>query len=222
MIMVLNTQDFFKPGFLGNKLLSYIVFIVPSALVLAYVLWSAQLLFSFLKNKREIEVFQRQQSTIRWIKAFLGIEIFLVSGHLLVMIKIFAFGDLRGFASLNSLQYILGTGPIAILLLTFFSPGILYGLPRVPGKKGEINIQGKASVPGILIEKTLRNSWNRGICNPLAGKRMPVWKNFSLTPITVSTFPNYLYSSISRCITSLITSGKRKNNPSPITGMNGG
>ena len=150
----LNSRDFFNTAFLGNNLLAYIVFILPAVLVLAYVLWSTGLLFTFLKHRRENQVFISRQSTLRWIKAFLGIEIILVSGHLLVMVKIFASGDLRGFASLNSVQNILGIGPLAILLLTFFSPEILYGLPRIPVKREETKIPEKTAEKGIPLGKT--------------------------------------------------------------------
>jgi AraC-like DNA-binding protein len=135
-----SSQDHFNTAFLGNNLLAYIVFILPATLVLAYVVWSVGLLFTFLKHKRERQVFISRQSTIQWIKAFLGIEILLVSFHLLFMSMIFGFGELRGFATLNMVQLIMGIGPMAILLLTFFSPGILYGLPRIPTKQVEIKI----------------------------------------------------------------------------------
>ncbi len=128
----LQSQDAFNTSFLGNKFLAYVAFILPAIQVLGYVIWSSLLFFRFLKQNKQKEVFFRLQSTMKWIKAFLGIEILLVSGHLLFMVKIFALGDLRGFAPLNTLIFILGMGPIAILILTFFSPGILYGLPRLP------------------------------------------------------------------------------------------
>jgi AraC-like DNA-binding protein len=91
---------------------------------------------------------------MKWIKAFLGIEILLVSGHLLFMVKIFVIGDIRGFDSLNSLQFILGLGPMAILILTFFSPGILYGLPRVPEHRAEVQIPEKPAENGKTAGKT--------------------------------------------------------------------
>jgi AraC-like DNA-binding protein len=133
----ISSQGHLNTAFLGSNLLVYIVFILPAILVLAYVIWSSGLLFTFLRHKREQQVFISRQSTIQWIKAFLGIEILLVSFHLLFMIMIFGFGELRGFATLNTLQLIMGIGPMAILLLTFFSPGILYGLPRVPARQVE-------------------------------------------------------------------------------------
>ena len=153
LIMDLKSQEFFDTAFLGNKLTAYFVFIVPAILTLFYVLWSTRLLFSFLKDKKERQVFIRQQPTITWIKAFLGIEIFLASGYILFMIKVFGFGDLRRFASLSTLEHLLGIGPIAILILTFFSPAVLYGLPRFPGKKGETITPGETSEPVSPVEK---------------------------------------------------------------------
>lgn len=150
----LNSQNFFNTAFLGNNLLAYIVFILPALLVLAYVLWSSGLLFTFLKHKKERQVFISRLSTLRWIKAFLGIEIILVSGHLLVMVKIFVYGDLRGFASFHHIQNILGIGPLAILLLTFFSPEVLYGLPRIPVKLGEMRSPENPADKGIPLGKT--------------------------------------------------------------------
>lgn len=151
LIQNLKTQDAFNTSFLGNDYLAYFVFIVPVIIVLGYVLWSSLLLFRFLKQNRKSEVFFRQQSTIPWIKAFLGIEILLVSMHLLFMLKIFVLGDMKGFATLNTVQYIMGIGPMAILLLTFFSPGILYGLPRIPAIRVETEILEKP------IEKSIPN-----------------------------------------------------------------
>jgi AraC-like DNA-binding protein len=164
----LNSQNFFNTAFLGNNLLAYIVFILPALLVLAYVLWSSGLLFTFLKHKRERQVFISRLSTLRWIKAFLGIEIILVSGHLLLMVKIFVYGDLRGFSGLHHIQNILGIGPLAILLLTFFSPEVLYGLPRIPAKRGEMRIPEKEADKGIPLgrptQKQLESDYLKSIC----------------------------------------------------------
>jgi len=154
LIMDLKSQEFFDTAFLGNKLTVYVVFILPAILVMGYVLGSTKLLFSFLKNKKEKQVFISQLPTIKWIKAFLIIEIILVAGYTLFMIKVFCFGDLRRFASLNTLEHLLGMGPIAILILTFFSPAVLYGLPRVPGKRGEIPIPQETPEPVSVAEKT--------------------------------------------------------------------
>lgn len=154
LIHSLKIHDTLNTAFLGNKFIAYIVFIVPVIIVLGYVLWSCWLLFRFLKQNTEREIFFRQKSTIHWIKAFLGIEIIMVSFHLLFMIKIFGFGDLKGLATLNSLQYIMGIGPMAILLLTFFSPEILYGLPRIPAIWQEIKIPEKPAEKGITNGKT--------------------------------------------------------------------
>jgi AraC-like DNA-binding protein len=153
LIMDLKSQEFFDTAFLGNKLTTFVVFIVPVILVMGYVLVSIKLLFSFLKNKKEQQVFISQQPTIQWIKAFLTIQIIMVAGYILFMTKVFGFGDLRRFASLNTLEYLLGIGPIAILILTFFSPAVLYGLPRVPGKKGENNAPRESPEPVSPLEK---------------------------------------------------------------------
>jgi AraC-like DNA-binding protein len=149
-----QSQGAFNTAFLGNKFLAYIVFILPAFQVLVYVIWSSLLLFRFLKQNKKKEVFFRLQSTMKWIKAFLGIEILLVSGHLLFMVKIFVMGDIRGFNSLNNLQFILGLGPMAILILTFFSPGILYGLPRIPEYRAELQIPEKTTGNGSSTGKT--------------------------------------------------------------------
>jgi AraC-like DNA-binding protein len=153
LIIDLKNQEFFDTAFLGNKLSAYFAFIVPAILTLYYVLWSTRLLFSFLKDKKQKQVFISQQPTIQWIKAFLTIEIILAAGYTLFMIKVFGFGDLRRFASLNTLEHLLGIGPIAILILTFFSPAVLYGLPRIPGKRGETIISQETPEPVTPNEK---------------------------------------------------------------------
>jgi len=152
-ISALNNRNYLNIAFLGNRWLAYIVFVFSKVMVLAYVVWSAGLLYSFQKHKKGEKVFIRQRSTIQWIKAFLCIMIIFVTGHILFMLKIFVFGNLRGFATYNNLQYFLSLGPVAILVLTFLSPGILYGLPRTPSNKGGNDIPEKSSGEEIAEEK---------------------------------------------------------------------
>jgi AraC-like DNA-binding protein len=153
-ISELNSQNHFNTAFLGNKFLVYIVFILSKVFFLAYVLWSTGLLISFLRNKRAQEVFFRLQPTLRWIKAFLYILIILVIAHILFMIKIFAFGDLTSFANIKTIQNILAAGPIAIILYTFFTPEVLYGLPRIPASRKEIKLVDKPTNMHNHVKKT--------------------------------------------------------------------
>jgi AraC-like DNA-binding protein len=100
--------------------------------MLGYVLLSAARLYTYIKKRNGSRTFASQQSAIQWMKAFMIIEVLLVSAHLFLMLELFAFGNVGGYNRLNTFLYVLAAGPVAILLITFFSPGILYGLPRIP------------------------------------------------------------------------------------------
>lgn len=160
-ISALNSQDHMNTAFLGNKFLVYFVFILSKVLFLAYVLWSTGLLFSFLKNKRDQEVFFRLQPTLRWLKAFLYILIMLATAHILFMIKIFAFGDLTSFTNIKTIQNLLGIGPIVIVLYTFFTPEILYGLPRIPANRKEIKFVDRPTNMGNPVKRTTQKQLER-------------------------------------------------------------
>lgn len=122
----------------GNTLLIFTVFILAGIFYFGYVLWSAVMVLRFARQHKGRQISRFQQVTLRWIIAFIAIEILLVAGELVVMTKYFAFGDLGGYDTFSFLFNILGMGPIAILVMTFFSPGILYGLPRLP-EEGEFS-----------------------------------------------------------------------------------
>jgi AraC-like DNA-binding protein len=152
-IVSIENHGITRTATIGNKFLVAAIFIIPTLIILGYILWSCIILISYLNHKKIQQVFISQQSAIQWIKAFLGIEVLLITGHLIMVIKIFGFENQNGFASYNAFQNILGLGPVAIIILIFFSPGILYGLPRLPGNNMELINSEKSTEP--------EQSWNK-------------------------------------------------------------
>jgi AraC-like DNA-binding protein len=134
----LRSSGVFNTSFLGSKFLTAANFVIPVVITLGYVFWSYGLLVSYLKQKKLQQVFLKQRPAIKWIKGLLNIEVLLVTGALIMAVNIFVFGNLKGIFSLQTIFNILGTGPVAIIILIFFSPSILYGLPRSPGGKVQI------------------------------------------------------------------------------------
>jgi len=139
---------------MGSSLLLWSLFFIPIILVLGYIFRSSAMLFMYLRNKKERQVFIRQQNTIPWIRAFMGFMMILITIYLLVFIYAFQFEGANFYLVYRNLDLFLAAGPVALLVFTFFSPGILYGLPRVPGKKEEPGIAQNSSDPGQQAEKT--------------------------------------------------------------------
>jgi AraC-like DNA-binding protein len=139
---------------MGSRLLLWSLFFIPIILVFGYIFRSSAMLFMYLRNKKERQVFIRQQHAIPWIRAFMGFMMILITIYLLVFIYAFQFEGANFYRVYRNLDLFLAAGPVALLVFTFFSPGILYGLPRVPGKKEEPGIAQNSSDPGQQAEKT--------------------------------------------------------------------
>jgi len=147
----------------GPSELKYIItmFLIPTAFVFGYVLWSLRLLILYLKGKRDKQVFSGQKSSLKWIKIFLGIEVLLVASYFLILISA-TFFDNKFNDSFKFLLDVIGIGPAALILLMFFSPAVLYGLPRIPEYRFAENSQKKTSEALILNEKAQRLKFESG------------------------------------------------------------
>jgi AraC-like DNA-binding protein len=138
---------------MGSRLLLWSLFFIPIILVFGYIFRTSAMLIIYLRQKKERQVFIRQQYAIPWIKAFMGFMMILITIYLLVFIYAFQFEGSNFYRVYRNLDLFLAAGPVALLVFTFFSPGMLYGLPRVPGKKEELGIMQHSSESGEQADK---------------------------------------------------------------------
>ncbi|MCX6303745.1 MAG: helix-turn-helix domain-containing protein [Bacteroidetes bacterium] len=126
------------PGFIGmhnstllhGVLTTWMIYLSRPLLVLAYTLWSGRIFLRYLKEKEKSQVFSHQHYMIQWLSLLLGITLVLVVSHTLILWESFFYHDIRFFFTMNLLQVLSGTGLTGLLILPFFFPSILYGLPR--------------------------------------------------------------------------------------------
>ena len=137
------------------------MFLIPTTLVFVYVLWSLRFFILYLKDKKDKQVFSGQQSSVKWIKFFLGIEILLVTSHVLILVSA-TFFENNFNDSFRFLLNIMGIGPAALIILMFFSPAVLYGLPRIPAYKSGEDRQKTILEPPNLNEKAQRLKFESG------------------------------------------------------------
>ena len=147
-------QTQYMTEIMGSRLRLWCLFFIPLILVFGYTLRSLAMLFAYLRQKKERQVFIRQQHAISWIRTFMVFLMFLISIYLFIFIYTFKFEGSDFYSVLKKLDLFLAAGPVALLVFTFFSPGILYGLPRVPGKKEASGIAQNISESGEQAEKT--------------------------------------------------------------------
>lgn len=153
----------------GSGLRLKVFVITPLLIMLGYSFKSAVLLFTYLKQKKERQVFIQQRYAVKWIKAFMGVILILIFSYLFIFAFTFVF-EFAGFYSVyKKLDTLLAIGPFVVLILTFFSPGILYGLPRIPAYRKEAEITektaGNGTSTGKSSQKKLESSYLQAIGN---------------------------------------------------------
>lgn len=122
----------YKATFLSRYLSPVVMFLSRLFLVLIYTIWSSALLIGYLKKKKSLSVFSKQQFMKKWLFILLGLLLILVVSQIFMVWKSFAmhFSDL--FFTLSIVRIISVSGLVGLLISPFFFPSILYGLPRVP------------------------------------------------------------------------------------------
>ena len=125
-----------------------VAFIYMSRIILVfiYTLWSIGLFIRYLNKKGGSLVLSRQYFMTKWLAGLLGFTLILVVSQMLLMLRSFILQDSDVFYTLNALQILSAAGLTGMLILPFFFPGILYGLPQLPeslvtlkNKEGEMH-----------------------------------------------------------------------------------
>ena len=123
---------FYQPTIFAKHFSAFIIFISRPVLVFCYTIWSVVLFIRFKRIKGESNVFTKQYFMSKWlIGLFAFVTIWFVS-HALQIVEAAFSGTLNIFYSLNILQFLSAAGLIGLLVLPFFFPAILYGLPMFP------------------------------------------------------------------------------------------
>lgn len=146
----------------GSSLWLKVFVITPILIMLVYVFKSAVMLFVYLKQKKERQVFIQQQYAVTWIKTFMGVILILIFSYLFISVYTFVLEHAGFYSIYKKLDTLLATGPFIVLILTFFSPRLLYGLPRVPAPRAEVQIPGGKAFSSITAGKTSQKKLESG------------------------------------------------------------
>lgn len=122
----------YKATFLQELLPNAVIFLSRPVLVLVYAVWATGIFLRYLKRSEKSQVFSQQHYMTQWLSWLLGFLFALVVSHILILLESFANRELKYFFTFDLLQILSGLGLAGLLILPFFFPGILYGLPRFP------------------------------------------------------------------------------------------
>jgi AraC-like DNA-binding protein len=119
----------YNSTFLTELFNSNVVYLSRPVLVLCYAAWSLNLFLGFLREKGEAKILNNQHLMTKWLSGLFAFLTIWFVGHTLQIIDLNISGTVNVFFSLNILQIISGAGLIGLLVLPFFFPAVLYGMP---------------------------------------------------------------------------------------------
>ena len=120
----------YKSTFLNDVFNSNVVYLSRPVLVLCYAVWSLNLFLGFLRKKDEAKILNNQHLMTKWLSGLFAFLTIWFVGHTLQIIDLNISGTVNVFYTLNILQIISGAGLIGLLVLPFFFPAVLYGMPE--------------------------------------------------------------------------------------------
>ena len=156
-----NFLGSYKSTLLAEVFSTYVVYLSRPVLILVYATWSLNLFLGYLKKKKEPKTLIHQNLMKKWLAVlFVFLTIWFVS-HTLQIIESNIAETLNVFYTLNTLKILSGFGLVGLLVLPFFFPAILYGLPRLP----------ESIVPLIVIEKAIKNEQGETDGSPVTERK---------------------------------------------------
>ncbi len=151
----------YNSTFLTEVFRTYVVYLSRPVLIFAYAIFSLNLFLRYLKNKREPKTLIHPHFITKWLTVlFVFLMIWFVS-QTLQIIESKITGNLNVFYTLNALKILSGFGLVGLLVLPFFFPAILYGLPRHP----------ESIVPLIVMEKGIKNEQGETDGSPVTERK---------------------------------------------------
>jgi len=135
-----------------------------------YTLLSIGIFLRYLFKNKESAVFSGQTFMIKWLFALLGFILLLSISTFLMIFNTFVLDSHNLFHTTNLLQILSAIGLTGLLVSPFFSPNILYGLPRIdeniaksvlpsePGQEKKPSEQNFESSYLLLIEEKIKSS----------------------------------------------------------------
>ncbi len=119
----------YRPTLLSTFVSYPVLFLSRPVLVLAYVTWSAVLFFGFLRNQGNRRIIAGRLVITRWLLVCFGSLFTLLVCHILDVFN-FTLHNVSYAITFQALQTVSAVALAALLIVPFFSPAILFGLPR--------------------------------------------------------------------------------------------
>lgn len=128
-----NRSDFWKfnVSFLNEIVSVKVIYLSRPILATLYVLWSGILLAWFMRKYKRTSVLPGQYFVTRWLFMLLGVVFVLITSHTVIYIQSGIIRNLNLFYTLNIIQIVSGLSLTVLIIMTFLTPSILYGLPRI-------------------------------------------------------------------------------------------
>lgn len=130
--MIIKNREFF--WYQSKDLLSWLIpvkinFISRPGLIFLYSLWSLIILIRFRYRKINIPIIRKHSLNFNWLISLLVFSLLLTFAQTLLTVLSILNKNLNFFYSYNILQVFSAIGFMGIILLPFFYPSVLYGLP---------------------------------------------------------------------------------------------
>jgi AraC-like DNA-binding protein len=121
----------YQTTILSETILPVVLFFSRPAVILCYTLISAVIFIRRLKGKGKYNIVSLQPVMTTWIAFLLSLTLVLALSQLLLLID-FICGNNNLFFRFNIFQVLSWAGFAGLLVVPFFFPAVLYGLPRLP------------------------------------------------------------------------------------------
>lgn len=120
-------------------------------LVLLYTIFSILLLIRYLIRRKELFVFSRKHLMIKWLSVLIIVHSIWIFSHFLNMVN-----PVSVFMTMNTFHILSLAGLLGLLILPFFFPSILYGLPRF--KEIFTLLKTKEREQGVMHNEQIHNT----------------------------------------------------------------
>jgi len=146
----------YKPTLLYRLIPAEAIFLSRSLLVLVYSLFSALMLFRYIRAGKQDLVFSGQQYMTKWLMLLLGLLIILAFSHSIFVLEVVTEKQSRLFYTMNVMQILSAIGFAGLLIAPHFFPSILYGLPRVPIAPGKSTEASPEPRKALLVDRDVK------------------------------------------------------------------
>jgi len=140
-------ENFLMVNYLFPKIVN---FLGRTILIIFYTSWSFVLLFRYQKEKDKRLLITKPNYNLTWLYVLLFMTFIVAFLQTIMIYRVWAIEVIEIYTSRDILQIVSLLALITMLILPYFNPHILYGLPRVPEKRKDKPTQNMEAEKGAV------------------------------------------------------------------------